>query len=83
MQVKSEQRVPVPASSVAVHCGEGMAAVEVKQNFLGNALVLPGLLKIELLAEDRTGACKQRRLGHRYNAASNFLHPTAEFKAMH
>lgn len=36
MLVKSEQRVPVPAASVAVRCGEGEVAVEVKQNFLGN-----------------------------------------------
>lgn len=34
--VKSEQRVPVPAASVAVRCGEGEVTVEVKQNFLGN-----------------------------------------------
>lgn len=81
MQVKSEQQVPVPASSVAVHCGEGMVAVEVKQNFLGNDY--PLWFCLELLDEDRTGACKQRRLGDRYSTASNFLHPTADFKAMH
>nr|WDY35402.1 LG24G003870-2 protein [Siniperca chuatsi] len=31
-----EQRVPVPASSVAVRCGEGEVTVAVNQNFLGN-----------------------------------------------
>lgn len=34
--VKSEQRVPVPAASVAVRCGEREVTIEVKQNFLGN-----------------------------------------------
>lgn len=82
MRVKSEWRVPVPASSVAVRCGEGMAAVEVKQNFLGNDHLL-WFVKIGLVGEDRIGACKQRRLGDRYSAASHFLHPTADFKVMH
>lgn len=36
MRVKFEQRVPVPADSVAVRCGEGEVTIEVKQNFLGN-----------------------------------------------
>nr|XP_046238214.1 zona pellucida sperm-binding protein 3-like [Scatophagus argus] len=35
-KVKFEQRVPVPAASVAVRCGEGEVTIEVKQNFLGN-----------------------------------------------
>lgn len=30
--------VPIPAQSVAVHCQEETAAVEVKQDFLGNDL---------------------------------------------
>lgn len=34
--VKSERRVPMPAASVAVRCGEREVAIEVKQNFLGN-----------------------------------------------
>ncbi|XP_054649527.1 zona pellucida sperm-binding protein 3-like [Dunckerocampus dactyliophorus] len=34
--VDLEQRVPVPADSVAVRCGEGEVVIEVKQNFLGN-----------------------------------------------
>lgn len=34
----SEMRVPIPAHSVAVHCDEETAAVEVKQDFLGNDL---------------------------------------------
>lgn len=38
--MKSEQRVPVPAASVAVRCGEGEVTVEVKQNFLGNGCQL-------------------------------------------
>lgn len=32
----SEQRVPMPATSVAARCGEEGVIVEVKQNFLGN-----------------------------------------------
>lgn len=32
----SNQKVPVPADSVAVRCGEGEVNIEVKQNFLGN-----------------------------------------------
>lgn len=36
--VISEQRVPVQAKSVAVHCGEEALTVEVSQNFLGNCL---------------------------------------------
>ncbi|KAM9334112.1 zona pellucida sperm-binding protein 3-like [Symphorus nematophorus] len=38
--VKSEQRVPVPALSVAARCGEGEVTVEVKQNFLGNGQLI-------------------------------------------
>lgn len=36
VQAKSEVWVPNPAQSVAVHCDEETAAVEVKQDFLGN-----------------------------------------------
>ncbi|KAM9836037.1 zona pellucida sperm-binding protein 3-like [Aulostomus maculatus] len=47
MVVKYEQRVPVPADSVAVRCGEGEVTVEVKQNFLGNGqLIHPGDLTL-------------------------------------
>ncbi|XP_054479995.1 zona pellucida sperm-binding protein 3-like [Anoplopoma fimbria] len=35
-----EQRVPVPADSVAARCGEGEVTVEVKQNFLGNGQLI-------------------------------------------
>ncbi|XP_008280136.1 zona pellucida sperm-binding protein 3-like [Stegastes partitus] len=35
--VKFEQRVPVPAQSVSVRCGEEKVTIEVKQNFLGNS----------------------------------------------
>ncbi|XP_070786738.1 zona pellucida sperm-binding protein 3-like [Enoplosus armatus] len=35
-----EQRVPVPAASVAVRCGEGEVTIEVKQNFLGNGQLI-------------------------------------------
>ncbi|XP_061841411.1 zona pellucida sperm-binding protein 3-like [Nerophis lumbriciformis] len=38
--VDSEPRVPVPADSVAVHCGEGEVIIEVKQNFLGNGQLI-------------------------------------------
>lgn len=38
MQVKSEMWVPIPAQSVTVYCDEKTAAVEVKQDFLGNDL---------------------------------------------
>lgn len=38
MPVKSEVRLPIPAQSVAVNCGEETASVEVKQDFLGNDL---------------------------------------------
>uniref|UniRef100_A0A668A9H5 Zona pellucida sperm-binding protein 3 n=1 Tax=Myripristis murdjan TaxID=586833 RepID=A0A668A9H5_9TELE len=38
--VRFEQRVPVPADSVAVRCGEGGVTVEVKQNFLGNGQLI-------------------------------------------
>lgn len=38
MPVKSEVWLPIPAQSVAVHCGEETASVEVKQDFLGNDL---------------------------------------------
>ena len=34
--VRFEQRVPMPAESVSVHCGEEKITVAVKQNFLGN-----------------------------------------------
>ncbi|XP_074520735.1 zona pellucida sperm-binding protein 3-like [Halichoeres trimaculatus] len=47
VEVKFEKRVPVPAESVAVRCGEGEVTVEVKQNFLGNAqLIHPGDLTL-------------------------------------
>ncbi|XP_074483443.1 zona pellucida sperm-binding protein 3-like [Sebastes fasciatus] len=35
-----EQRVPVPADSVAARCGEREVTVEVKQNFLGNGQLI-------------------------------------------
>lgn len=35
-----EQRVPVPADSVAARCGEREVTVEVKQNFLGNGVLV-------------------------------------------
>ncbi|XP_049609808.1 zona pellucida sperm-binding protein 3-like isoform X1 [Syngnathus scovelli] len=35
-----EQRVPVPADSLAVQCGEGEVIIEVKQNFLGNGQLI-------------------------------------------
>nr|XP_033471561.1 zona pellucida sperm-binding protein 3-like [Epinephelus lanceolatus] len=35
-----EQRVPVPADSVAARCGEEGVTVEVKQNFLGNGQLI-------------------------------------------
>uniref|UniRef100_A0A665TBA8 Zona pellucida sperm-binding protein 3 n=1 Tax=Echeneis naucrates TaxID=173247 RepID=A0A665TBA8_ECHNA len=38
--VKLEQRVPVPAESVAVRCGERKVTVEVKQDFLGNGQLI-------------------------------------------
>lgn len=31
-----DHRVPVPAASVATHCGEEVVSVQVKQNFFGN-----------------------------------------------
>uniref|UniRef100_A0A665TAM9 Zona pellucida sperm-binding protein 3 n=1 Tax=Echeneis naucrates TaxID=173247 RepID=A0A665TAM9_ECHNA len=37
---KLEQRVPVPAESVAVRCGERKVTVEVKQDFLGNGQLI-------------------------------------------
>uniref|UniRef100_A0A672FJJ0 Zona pellucida sperm-binding protein 3 n=1 Tax=Salarias fasciatus TaxID=181472 RepID=A0A672FJJ0_SALFA len=40
VQLEFEQRVPVPADSVSVHCGEGKVTVEVKQNFLGNGQLI-------------------------------------------
>uniref|UniRef100_A0A8C4GYY9 Zona pellucida sperm-binding protein 3 n=1 Tax=Dicentrarchus labrax TaxID=13489 RepID=A0A8C4GYY9_DICLA len=45
--VKHEQWLPVPAASVAAHCGEREVTVEVKQNFLGNGqLIHPGDLTL-------------------------------------
>ncbi|XP_026219085.1 zona pellucida sperm-binding protein 3-like [Anabas testudineus] len=45
--VKFERRVPVPADSVAAHCGEGEVTIQVKQNFLGNSqLINPGDLTL-------------------------------------
>lgn len=41
MPVKSEVWVPIPAQSVTVHCGEEMASVEVKQDFLGKDIPPP------------------------------------------
>ncbi|XP_026157668.1 zona pellucida sperm-binding protein 3-like [Mastacembelus armatus] len=38
--VKFEQRVPVPADSVSVHCSEEEVTVWVKQNFLGNSQLI-------------------------------------------
>ncbi|XP_035533714.1 zona pellucida sperm-binding protein 3-like [Morone saxatilis] len=38
--VKYEQWLPVPAASVAAHCGEREVTVEVKQNFLGNGQLI-------------------------------------------
>ncbi|XP_040888564.1 zona pellucida sperm-binding protein 3-like [Toxotes jaculatrix] len=38
--VKLEQRVPVPADSVAVRCGESEITIEVKQDFLGNGQLI-------------------------------------------
>lgn len=47
MPVKSEMSVPIPAQSVAISCGEETAAVEVKQDFLGNGqLVNPADLTL-------------------------------------
>lgn len=40
VQGKFEQRVPVQADSVLVHCGEAKVTVQVKQNFLGNGCPL-------------------------------------------
>ncbi|XP_061654773.1 zona pellucida sperm-binding protein 3-like isoform X1 [Phyllopteryx taeniolatus] len=40
MVVDFEQRVPVPADSLAVQCGEGEVIIEVKQNFLGNGQMI-------------------------------------------
>ncbi|XP_077368480.1 zona pellucida sperm-binding protein 3-like isoform X2 [Festucalex cinctus] len=40
MVVDFEQRVPVPADSLAVQCGEGEVIIEVKQNFLGNGQLI-------------------------------------------
>uniref|UniRef100_A0A8D2ZZC8 Zona pellucida sperm-binding protein 3 n=1 Tax=Scophthalmus maximus TaxID=52904 RepID=A0A8D2ZZC8_SCOMX len=39
-KVKVEQRVPVPAHSVAVRCGEREVTVEVRKNFLGNGQLI-------------------------------------------
>ncbi|KAM7365332.1 hypothetical protein PAMP_016267 [Pampus punctatissimus] len=38
--VKFEQRVPVRAESVEVHCGEREVTIEVRQNFLGNGQLI-------------------------------------------
>ncbi|XP_076021551.1 zona pellucida sperm-binding protein 3-like [Genypterus blacodes] len=38
--VRFEQRVPVPAHTVAVRCGEAEVTIEVKQNFLGNGQLI-------------------------------------------
>ncbi|XP_030607042.1 zona pellucida sperm-binding protein 3-like isoform X2 [Archocentrus centrarchus] len=38
--VKFEERLPVPADSVAVRCGEVKVTIEVKQNFLGNGQLI-------------------------------------------
>lgn len=35
--VIADHRVPVPAASVAAHCGEAEVAVEVNQNLFGNS----------------------------------------------
>ncbi|XP_032362355.1 zona pellucida sperm-binding protein 3 [Etheostoma spectabile] len=35
-----DQRVPVPANSVAAHCEEGGVTIEVKQNLLGNGQLI-------------------------------------------
>ncbi|CAK6962496.1 zona pellucida sperm-binding protein 3-like [Scomber scombrus] len=40
VMVKFEQRMPVPADSVAARCGEGEVTIEVKQNFLGNGQLI-------------------------------------------
>ncbi|XP_057685485.1 zona pellucida sperm-binding protein 3-like isoform X1 [Corythoichthys intestinalis] len=40
MAVDFEQRVPKPADSLAVQCGEGEVIVEVKQNFFGNGQLI-------------------------------------------
>ncbi|KAM9328440.1 zona pellucida sperm-binding protein 3-like [Pholidichthys leucotaenia] len=43
-----QQQMPIPASSVAVHCGEEKVTIEVKQNFLGNGQVIhPSDLTLE------------------------------------
>ncbi|KAK2880341.1 hypothetical protein Q8A73_023039 [Channa argus] len=45
--VKFEERVPVSADSVVVHCGEGEVTMQVKQNFLGNGqFIHPGDLTL-------------------------------------
>ncbi|XP_069022460.1 zona pellucida sperm-binding protein 3-like [Embiotoca jacksoni] len=38
--VKFEPRMPEPADSVAVRCGEKKVTVEIKQNFLGNGQII-------------------------------------------
>ncbi|XP_061659616.1 zona pellucida sperm-binding protein 3-like isoform X2 [Syngnathoides biaculeatus] len=38
--VDFEQRVPVPAHSLAVQCSEGEVIIEVKENFLGNGQLI-------------------------------------------
>ncbi|XP_070813920.1 zona pellucida sperm-binding protein 3-like [Chaetodon trifascialis] len=40
VQVTFEPRVPVPAVSLAVRCGEAEVTVEVKRNFLGNGQLI-------------------------------------------
>uniref|UniRef100_A0A3B5KBL4 Zona pellucida sperm-binding protein 3 n=1 Tax=Takifugu rubripes TaxID=31033 RepID=A0A3B5KBL4_TAKRU len=45
--VIADHRVPVPAASVAAHCGEGEVAVEVNQNLFGNGqLIYPSDLTL-------------------------------------
>ncbi|TWW64175.1 zona pellucida sperm-binding protein 3-like [Takifugu flavidus] len=47
VMVIADHRVPVPAASVAAHCGEGEVAVEVNQNLFGNGqLIYPSDLTL-------------------------------------
>lgn len=46
--MKFKRRVPVPADSVAVHCGEGELTIQVKQNFLGSSRFLVWVAPPEL-----------------------------------
>lgn len=52
-----KQRVPVPANSIAVRCGEGEVTVEVKRNFLGNVVFNPQSFKMAsaLMSRKRKG----------------------------